>query len=94
MSVVDSLPLYPLGSEVTAKCSAKGYPRPTINWLFKPCTARNECDNTRSKALSGGGSIGDDRVVSASHVESTVRHVAGQSGMLICQACNRGLGCK
>ena len=46
VAVVNSQPLYQVGKEYRLKCNAKGNPKPTVSWLFKPCSGYNQCHNS------------------------------------------------
>ncbi len=73
--------------EYELKCSAEGYPMPKIAWLFKPCTARTECDRAETIYLHDLQQKRHRNKNTFSSV-SVIREVARRSGQILCQACN------
>ena len=51
VEVVNPQGLYSQGHEYTIKCVAEGYPIPTINWYFKPCSKFIDCTRERTDPI-------------------------------------------
>ena len=51
VEVVNPQGLYSQGHEYTIKCVAEGYPIPTINWYFKPCSTFIDCTRERTDPI-------------------------------------------
>lgn len=70
------------------ECSAEGFPTPTIQWLFKPCTSWDDCD--QHKTTNVANLVERKHELRNIHKKvSTIREVARRSGQFVCQACNQ-----
>ena len=78
--------LYKKGHEYTLKCSAKGFPLPTIAWMFKRCSSYSSCDR---KALPRQLASTYENQKAPYWKDGVLKIVATGSGRYICQACNQ-----
>ena len=83
-AVVGKLDFYAKAHEYRIKCSARGFPVPRVDVIFKPCRSFDDCSTVKSRTL--GAVISRRDFAHAQEIE--LFHVAGSSGQLICQACN------
>ena len=81
-----SIGLYKKGHEYTLKCSAKGFPLPKIEWMFKPCSSYTECDNRQQAYRHHFATHENKRALHWR--DSVLKTIAVNSGEFICQACN------
>ena len=87
INVLNPQGLYNSGQLYKLKCSAEGFPMPTVKWMFKPCTAFHECTNSGTTYISNSLAKRHRNKNTYSRV-SVLEEVARRSGQFICEACN------